>query len=399
MQVTPSHKPTRQLVPHELPLLFAVCLDLMGFGMILPDLQTRMEAFGAKGLLIGSVYAVYFLVQMTAAPMWGRWSDKAGRKPVLLLCGLLSSFSMGLYALSSGVGLIVLSRILAGLGGGNVTAAQAYLADATPENLRTQAMGRLGAATTAGLILGPAIGGWLSSSGGHLLLGSVASGLSLLGSVWIFLAVPSVAPRPKSEEPNTPLPSRINLLRAVPALRPVFLLAASAYFALSCLEGTFGRLIHQTLGAGALLFGLIFGYEALLGVISQTVLLSWLSERLRPKTLISMAYLLQGVGLALMPFAPNVALLFGASTLFGIGAGLANPILQSLASRLAPAERQGEMFGVLQSVRSVGFLAGPILGGVLFDVRPMLPYLLAGSVMLLSGLSAMRLQFVESEKE
>ena len=140
MQETLPHKPKHQLAPHELPLLFAVCLDLMGFGMILPDLQTRMEAFGANGLLIGSVYAVYFLVQMTASPLWGRWSDKSGRKPVLLICGLLSSVSMGLYAVSSGIGLIVFSRILAGLGGANVTAAQAYLADTTPEGSRTQAM-------------------------------------------------------------------------------------------------------------------------------------------------------------------------------------------------------------------------------------------------------------------
>ncbi|MCX6379700.1 MAG: MFS transporter [Armatimonadetes bacterium] len=178
----------------ELPLLFAIFLDMVGFGMVLPDIQTRLDSFGAKGWLIGGVLASYFLIQMAVSPLWGRLSDHVGRKPVLVLCGWLSAGSMAVYAFAHGINGILLSRVLAGFAAANVVVAQAYIADVTPEENRTEAMGRIGVATTAGLIFGPVIGGWLATLGGNTLLGFVAASASGLGALWIGLVVPSVDP-------------------------------------------------------------------------------------------------------------------------------------------------------------------------------------------------------------
>ena len=303
-----------------------------------------------------------------------------------MVCGLLSAGSMLAYAYAHSVGLILFSRVLAGLGGANVVVAQAYIADATSEDARSAAMGRIGAATTSGLILGPALGGWLATHGGSALVGGVAASASALGVLWVWLGVPRVAPVPQEKNKNKNPRGSLSLVRDVPALRFLFILASAGFFVLACLEGTFGRLIRHNLGYGPREFGLIFGYEALLGVIVQGVLLDQVSHRIPPYLLLRLAYILQGIGLALTPFMPNLAALFGASTLFAVGTGFANPTLNTLCSEATPEPRQGEMFGLLQSTRSLGFLVGPILGGILFDWHPASPYLLAASVSVAVGL-------------
>lgn len=370
------------------PLYLAVFLDLAGFGMVLPDIQTRLESFGARGGMIGATLAVYFLTQMLVSPLWGNLSDKWGRKPVLLLCGSLSAASMVVYALADSIPMLFLSRILAGFAAANVVVAQAYLADTTSDAERISVMGRVGMATTAGLILGPALGGWLAERGGNFLVGSVATTASSIAVFWIAVGVPMSPPRTNQTDSARP---SLSLLREFPALRALFLLSTLAYFVLACLEGTFGRLLRVRFGYGPSEFGLIFGYEALLGVLVQGLVLPRLSLRFSPVLILSFAYALQGLGLGMTPFVLNLTGLFLASTLFAPGFGLASPILNSLCSAAAPSERQGEMFGLLQAARSFGFLIGPILGGLLFDWKPPAPYVLAGGVALLVSLLVPRL--------
>ena len=375
-------------------LYFAIFLDMVGFSMILPDVQTRLEARGANGLTIGLILSSYFLVQTVVSPLWGRFSDRFGRKPVLLVCGGLSALSLLVYGLSADPVWVLASRVLAGFAAANVVVAQAYLADTLPQSQsgqqeRTALLGRMGAFITAGLVLGPALGGWLAFLGGNRLLGFAAAGASALGAVWIMAAVPSTAPRQQSEKEaqRSIFFFDFSLFAVAPKLRPLLVLAASAYFALACLEGTFGRLIKHKLGLGPREFGFIFGYEALIAVAAQTFLLTYLRARTTPRRLLAGAYLLQGIGLFLTPFAPGLPALFGLSTLYATGSGIAGPVLSGLGSDETPPERQGELFGLMQSARSVGFLVGPTLGGVLFDWRMEAPYLIAGGVLFVAALS------------
>jgi len=350
---------------------------MLGFGMLIPDVQLRAEAMGAPGVQIGAVLASMFVVQLVTSPFWGRASDRLGRKEVFLACTALSAVSMALYGAATSVWWILASRIVAGLGGANVAVAQASVSDLTTPEQRTPALGRLGAALSTGLVLGPAFGGYVSSTLGSATLGYVAASASAVGLVLVALNVRQSTRA--AVEAGKKL-GGFGLVREHPTVVPLVALAAVAWFALSCLEGTFGRLIHHNLGYGAREFGIVFSYESVIGLVVQGVALKWLVDRFRERTLLWSSYLFQGVGLGLTPFAPHLWALLAFSSLYAFGSGVANPTISGMASKAVPEERQGELFGVMQSARSVGFVGGPLLGGWLFDQNPAWPYMMAGTV-------------------
>lgn len=364
----------------EWPLLAAVFLEMTGFGMAFPDIQLRAEVFGAPGQIIGAVLASYFVVQLLVSPAWGRLSDRVGRKPVLLVCTALSAGSMVIYALAHTVETILLSRVVAGLAAANVVAAQAYIADVNRGVQLERSMGRMSAAMLAGLVAGPAIGGFLATVGGNQLMGFAAAGCSLASLVWILFGVRSV-PVVASATSEAPRLRRRSwaLLQDTPGLMRFVAIAVAGWFVLACLEGTYGRLIKHNLGMGQFEFGLIFSYESLLGAAVGWTL-GWLATRLGSSWMLKGGYLLQAIGLLAMPFAPGFGVLLLASTFYAFGIGVTNPTINSVCSKMTSNERQGELFGVLQAARSVGFVAGPILGGALFDVLPGLPYYVAAGV-------------------
>jgi MFS family permease len=374
----------------EAVLLTALFLDLAGFGMAFPDIALRARHFGGAGWQVGLIFASLFITQFIVSPWWGRLSDRIGRKPVLVICTCISSLSMIAYALATGLAGIALSRILAGLAAANVIVAQAYLADSTTDERRGAAMGRIGAAISAGLITGPALGGAIAEKGGSQMLGWVAASASALGAVLLLAGLRGLRPTADRAPGKAPILD-FRLLREFPSLRGLYFLAAFAWFALACLEGTFAPLIEGRfvfpigflgleLESARSAAGLIFALESLIGVIVQGVLYSRISKLADTASLLRAGYLLQGVGLLLTPFAPVLGVLILFSATYSLGAGLAGPTVSAAASSVTPAERQGEMFGLLQGSRSIGFWLGPIVGNVMFDWHPAAPYALAGVV-------------------
>ncbi len=359
------------------PLWLAVFLDLCGFAMVLVDIQFRAQSFGAVGWQIGLIQASTFIVQVLLSPMWGRLSDRVGRKSVFVACTCLSSLSFLCYAFAPSLWILLLSRVIGGFGAANVAIAQAATADAYSGAERTMALGRLSAALTTGLIVGPVLGGFLAEAFNSQLIGLVGAGLSLVGAslVLIFSRM-----APGSFEPEKSSFSFFPLARKHPELSPLLVAGGVAWFSLAMLEGTFGRLIQRTLGLGQSEFGLIFGFESIIGVLVQAVLLGFILKFVRERKALVIALVLQGAGLAASPFAPEFAWLFVASGVYAIGNSLANPMISSLCSRQVPESSQGELFGVIQSARSVGFIFGPILGGAVFDWQPYAPYIIAGVV-------------------
>jgi MFS family permease len=368
----------------ECPILMALFLDLTAFGMVFPDVQLHARELGASGVVIGLLLASMFLVQMVASPPWGVLSDRVGRKAVFLGCTCLSAGSWVVYAFSSSLWLILASRVLAGLAAANVVVGQAYLADISSEETRSAAMGRVGAAISGGLILGPALGMQLAARRGTEALGLVAAGCS--GVAVLVALFMSRSARRSDARSESKLGFNFGLLRDNAELRSLVVLATVAWFALATLEGTFGRLITEHYQLPETIFGDIFSMESLLGAVVQGLVLGWVVSKLKERWTLRVGFFLVGVGLLLTPFAPAVWVLFMVSGLYSIGSALANPTLNSSASSLVGEERQGELFGLLQGTRSIGFLVGPALGGALFDWRPQAPYLLAGSVGLLACL-------------
>jgi predicted MFS family arabinose efflux permease len=161
--------------------------------------------------------------------------------------------------------------------------------------------------------------------------------------------------------------------------------ALIAWFALACLEGTFARLIAKLYHYDTGEFGNIFAFESALTVIVQASLLPIWTKKVNDGVLLRVAYFGQAIGLALIPFAGYLGLtpiiwLFVSSTFYGLGVAIASPTVNSICSNLTPPDRQGELFGMIQSTRAIGFIVGPMLGGVLFGVSPALPYVFAGLV-------------------
>lgn len=380
----------------ELPILIALFLDLVGFGMAFPDIQIRAEEMGAPGWMIGLLLASLFAVQFVVSPRWGKLSDHVGRKPVAVFCTALSASSMVVYALTDSLWGILISRVLAGFAAANVVVAQAYTADITSEEDRGPAMGRIGAAISVGLIAGPFFGGQLVELGGSRLMGLIAAGASTLAALILFFAMEHRPPAEARQPGKSPIID-LRLLKDFPDLRRLAALAAVAWFALACLEGTFGRLIAHKFNFPVSLAGLtmtkpqgasgaIFGLESLVSFAIQGLLFAWIAKRIQVGPMLRIGYIFQGIGLLLTPFAPALGLMCLFSVVYSAGGAIANPTVNTACSNLVPEARQGELFGLLQAARSIGFLLGPLLGGALFDWHSFAPYVLAGGVAVLAAL-------------
>lgn len=360
-------------------VLGAVALDLCAFGMAFTDIALRARSYGASPTLVGVILSSYFLFQILTAPRWGSLSDRIGRRPVAICCTLLSACSMVVYAVMPSLAGIVISRVLAGLAAANVPVIQASLIDGLSDELRAKRLGQFSAALNAGLIGGFAGGGWLAENLGSEVLGWTGAGLSGLATLALFVGLQkSHAVAVAASESRRPAWS---LLTENRALKVIFLLASVSWFSLACLEGTFAQLLAiPRFGLGQTAFGWILMYEICLGFLLQGLFFGRLAASIGHLKLLRSGYVLQGLGLGLTPFSPNIGLLICASSLYAIGKGLTDPCINTLASENAPPERQGEMFGLLQSARNVGFLAGPSLGGALFAANVAAPYVLAGVV-------------------
>ena len=363
--------------------------------MLIADVQIRIANLvphgWSVGTTVGIVLASTFVVQTVVSPFWGTLSDRIGRKPVLVLCTALSALAMLVYGLADSVLVLFLSRVLAGFSGANVSVAQALIADLFDADTRSVALGRIGAAVTTGLVIGPPVGGFIAKYANSHAVGFIAAGLSAIGVLILALTVPPAAPRTEDSEPIKQKQRNWRLLSDYPALRRYALIAIVAWSSLATLEGTFLRLIRELFNYDQRHFGLIFGYESVLGVIVQAVLLAILAMSMKGSTILRIAYAMQGIGLALNPIAGNfgvspLIILFVASTIYATGSGVANPTVNGICSKLCPPERQGELFGMLQGTRSVGFILGPVVGGIMLDKWAPMPYLFAGSVCVVAAL-------------
>lgn len=374
--------------------------------MAVVDIQFRAQSLGAHDWQIGAIQSSTFIVQLLVSPLWGRFSDRIGRKTVFVSCTLLSAASMALYAGSDTLWLLLAARILSGLGAANVAVAQAATADAYQGAGRAAALGRLSAALSAGLIAGP----WLVSLLSQVMtgqpvaevsriIGLTGAGCSAFGALMV--AVFAHMPKGSFEEKKRSL-AFFPLVRQFPALGPLLLAAAVAWFSLAMLEGTFGRLLMRMFHTDVPLdkaaelarteFGIIFGFESGLGVFVSGVLLTFILGALGQKRALIIGLILQGLGLAFTPFAPHLALVFAASMVYAIGSSIANPTINNLCSTQVPEDRQGELFGVLQAGRAIGFMFGPSLGNALFGIWSPGPYVVAGLASAAAALVVHRLR-------
>jgi multidrug resistance protein len=369
-------------------IFLTVFLDLLGFGIVVPMLPLYAEKLHASDVETGLLLAIYSLMQLFFSPVWGRLSDRAGRRPILLISILGSCGSQFGYAFAPSFVWLVVARAFAGMCGANVTAAQAYIADVTDEKSRAAGMGLMGTAMGLGFIFGPFVGGVLGARSPTLPF-LVAGSLSALNFVLGFAILKE--PRPPADRAPARTLSWEALLRtvAMPRLRALMILFFVVTFGFANLEGTFSLYLERQFGYGRRETGYLFAYIGVLMVLVQGVLVRRLVPRVGERSLIVTGTLLMGIGFFLQAvIGSSVPLLFLAVAVVALGNGLNTPSLSSLISRAASGDRQGGVLGVSQACGALARVAGPIVGTWTFAFGPGTPYATGSAVMIAACLFA-----------
>jgi DHA1 family tetracycline resistance protein-like MFS transporter len=370
-------------------IFLTVFIDLLGFGIIIPLLPFYAESFGANAFTVGMLGAVFSLMQFLFAPIWGRWSDRIGRRPIILLGLLGSCLSYLALALASSLPLLFAARILGGIAGANIPTAQAYIADiTTPEN-RARGMGMVGAAFGLGFVFGPALGGLLTHLGPDAPMW-FASALCLLN----FTAASRFLPESRSVSPAPhQTTGRLEVFRRSLA-RPELALLLALYFILSSafsgFEATFALYSERRFGFTAATIGYVFTFVGVILAVSQGLLIGHVIKYVGERRLIPAAIGLIACGMGLIPLAGSVPTLLATLGLLALGMGLNQPALSSMVSRVASVDEQGGVLGLAQSLASLGRIVGPAWGGFLFDRYGMsVPYLSGATIMGIAVLVAL----------
>jgi MFS transporter, DHA1 family, tetracycline resistance protein len=384
-----------------LAVFLTVFIDLLGFGIVIPLLPIYTVAFDADEVQVGILFACFSAMQFLFAPMWGRLSDRIGRKPVLVGGLLGTAIAHVLFARAESMGDLYVARLLAGFFGANISSAQAYIADVTTERDRAKGMGLIGAAFGLGFTFGPMLGGQLSfEAPGHVLPpypGYAAAALSLAAAMFgaLVLREPE-RHRAGSRQFGT---GQLGVAFKNARIGMLILLNFLNIFAFSCFEAMFLRF-------GLALFPQRFGQEKAIENATQVDMLSaariggtylfavgiisaviqgGLIRRLVPRygetRLASAGPAILGLSLFVIGGAPIWSVVIAGCILMPLGFGISNPSVNGLLSRAAPGDEQGAYLGMNQSAASLARAFGPPFAGWLFAIAPRLPFFAAGAVL------------------
>ena len=355
-----------------LVIFITVFIDLVGFGIVIPVLPYYAEGarFGATPSQVGLLFASYSVMQLVFAPVLGRLSDKHGRRPILLISLLGTSLGFLILGFATTLTMLFVGRIIDGISGGNISTAQAYIADVTTKENRAKGMGLIGAAFGLGFVFGPAIGGILSRWGINVPF-LFAGGLAFANAILLYFALPETVtadhPARTSAAAGRGWNQLIISLRN-PRLGFVLTIYFLSIVAFSIMTATFSLFLMFRLGYDAFHNGWIFAFVGVISAIVQGGLIGKLVKKFGESLLVIIGVLLFSASLFAIPFVtPATGLLailaIGAAT--SIGQALSAPSLSSLASKSASAGEQGGVLGVMQSVASLARAVGPSLAAVL----------------------------------
>ncbi len=360
----------------NLALIFIVVLiDLIGFGIIIPILPRYSEThFGASELQIGILIASFSFFQFLFSPVLGRISDRIGRKPVISFALIISAISYLIFAFAPNYWIALLSRSIAGIGGGSISAAQAYIADVTEKSERTKGMGLIGTAFGLGFVLGPFIGGILSSYG-YIVPNLSASAFSFSAFILtqIFLKE-SLQTKIGFQLSSEDLTRSLNLKRYRYLFSDNFvgkfsLIFFIVTFSIANTYGVIPIFAYRKLHFTDREIGYVYAVIGIIGVIFQGYFIGKLTKIFGERILLLTGILFLSTGLAFIPISiskPVVVWMF--IILMSIGLAFINPTILSLISKLTPPDTQGEVLGVNQSMGSLGRVFGPVWGGFAFNV-------------------------------
>lgn len=345
---------------HRLAVLYAVVfLDQVGFGILVPFLPLYARTFGASAFEAGLLLATYSAMQMLVSTRWGRLSDRTGRRPILVVAAAGTCAGFVILGLAPSLAVVFAGRALLGGVGVGIATAQAWVADTTPPEDRGRAMATLGAIGGLGFVLGPAIGALGIAFGGMRLPFFVsavfAAGNAVLAAT-LLPAAPPVAVQGGARRAGAWRP-------IAPCLIVVFVLT----YAFSNIEATFAMFTGAELGLGASGVGWLFVAMGGIAALTQVAVVGSLARRIDEPRRVALGLVILGAGAAVLPLAPSVEVLLAPLSAMAVGFAITAPSLTAWVSRRSPADRQGELLGLAQSTGALARVAGPGIGGLLFD--------------------------------
>lgn len=379
-----------------LVIFLTVFIDLIGFGICLPLLPKYATRYGAEGWVIGAVMASYSLMQLIFAPWWGALSDRIGRRPVLLTstAGALGSYL--LFALSArfdgttGLLVLVISRVFAGICGANLGVAAAAIADVTTPENRSRGMGLIGMAFGLGFVFGPVMGGLAFKHLGLAGPGLVAAGFCAFNLLLAFRILPET--RPAHQRESLAKADRWGLIQRTLS-RPMVGFLVALYFvatlSFTCFESILPLLLNDLFHLDEEHISYLFAYCGLMGAIIQGGAVRPLVKYFGDENLVWISLFVAAAALLALPFSRSLGLMLGTLALFAGGSGLNRPPTMGLVSRHSPADQQGATMGVVQNAGTLARVVGPMIATSLYHWRPAAPFVFCSVLAATAGVFAM----------
>lgn len=354
-------------------ILLVVFIDLLGFSLILPLLPYYAKTFAATDIQIGLLVAIYAAAQLVGAPVLGRLSDRYGRRPVLLISIAGNAFGYVLLGLANSIAMLFAARLLAGITAANISVAQAYISDVTDPADRSKGLGMLGAAFGLGFIIGPALGGALSTFG-YAVPAFLSAVLGAINLLLVFLWLPeslSVERRMELLQQGTRKTLSIgDMFQALrlPNVGP--LLQTRLWYGLSfaLLQTIFSLYTLTRFGLGAQQTGLLLAEVGVISVITQGVIVGRLTSRFTEPQLIFATTIIQAFTLLGWALAPSVVVLALILIPMAFASGVLNTVINSAISKSVPPDEVGGILGLSASLEAGTRVIAPTLGGLMLGL-------------------------------
>lgn len=372
-------------------IFLTIFIDILGFGLVIPILPNYVcKTLGYPEIVSGVLMGLFSLMQFLFSAFWGNISDKFGRKPILLISSFITATAYLIFAFTSNIWLLIISRLLAGFGSANIAAATAYIADITKPEERTKSMGKLGAAFGMGFIFGPPIGGFLMHRYDSIFpVGILAMSICLLNFILIYFILPeSLKEKGKSSRPGF-IKSNLNAIKELktPLIGTILILNFLFVAAFSMMQVSSILFWENEYGISKKDVGWIFAFIGLVSSIVQGGLLGKISGRFNDRIMLYTGWTLMILGLGLLPFVPKnfflLPTLFCCATLAFANACI-SPVFMSLISKQTDVASQGKIMGTFQSYGALARIIGPVIAGGLYQIFYQLPLATGSAIMLFS---------------
>lgn len=377
-------------------LFFTVLIDLIGFGIVLPIVPVDAQGFGAQGMGFGALVMVFSGMQFVATAVLGRLSDRIGRRPILLATMLLNAAGYLLFAFARSYAALFVARLVSGFASGNISAAQAYMADITSPAERSRGMGLIGAAFGLGFTLGPALGGLADQAFGAMAPGMLAAALSLVNFVSAYLILPeSLREEHRTTRYAFGLAHLGEALRRV-RLRPLMVVWAVAPFAFAGYTVALPLFAAARLGWGKPELAVFFTVIGITAAFVQGWLFGRLARRFGERPLLVSGVFGMALAIGVVPFLGTSAGVYAWTFVLALANSAFAPAATGLVSVYADPTEQGTMLGAAQAYGALGRTLGPLAIGTVYDrVGPVSAFLSAGLCMVVAGMVTTRLERVD----